>query len=355
VAVGEIRLADFATEADNVFGRETLEWKELGLSKPTFRTNPFAVSVAAVTLRGGNLVFTDPSVMPPVRMAMTQLDIRIGGFSTESPQMADLALHARIDDAAPLQISGEANPLLGEGEMNVRGLLQNVDLTPLSPYAAKYLGYELAAGELSMDVAFSLQSRKLNSRNRIEIDRLTLGRKTESKDATNLPVPLGIALLKDLGGRITLNLPVAGTLNGPTFDIPKAIIESVLNPLTKTVTFPFAALAAQSGGGGEELGFQQFASESAELVPQETGKLDTIFRGLLRWPDVMVDIEGSVDVTNDTGDLQLLAADRSRTVQEYLLRQGSLEPGRVFLIEDPLEKVPRKGSRALLYLRARDS
>ena len=349
-AAGEIRLADFAAEVNHVFGRETVGWKELVLSKPTFQMRPLTASFAAVTLSEGNLVFTDASSEPPVTMALNHLDVRMGGFSSVDPRLANVAVHANINDAAQLQISGETNLTHVEGETNVRGLIQNVNLTPLSPYAARYLGYELTAGELSLDVAFSIQSRKLNAKSKIEIDRLTLGGKTESKDATNLPVPLGIALLKDSSGRITLNLPIAGTLDDPKFDIQKAIIDAILNPLTKTVTFPFAALGAQMGGGGDELGFQEFASESAELIPQETGKLNTILQGLKRWPEFMLDIEGSVDVKNDTGDLQLLAANRSRIVKAYLVSEGSLEPDRIFLIENSLANVPRKGSRALLYL-----
>jgi len=65
----------------------------------------------------------------------------------------------------------------------------------------------------------------------------------------------------------------------------------------------------------------------------------------------MLDIEGSVDIEKDTGDLQLLAANRAKIVKEYLLQQGTLEKERIFLIDDSLEKVPRKGSRALLSLK----
>ena len=191
----------------------------------------------------------------------------------------------------------------------------------------------------------------LNSQNRIEIDRLTLGGKTESKDASRLPVHLVIDLLKDSSGKITLNVPIQIPLNDPKLDIQKAIIEAVLHPLAKTAAFPFTALGAQLGGGGEELGFQEFSSGSAELVPRETVKLDTILQGLKRWPDLMLDIEGSVDAKSDTGDLKFLAASRATTVKEYLLRLGSLEPDRVFLIDNSLENVPRKGSRALLYLK----
>ena len=72
---------------------------------------------------------------------------------------------------------------------------------------------------------------------------------------------------------------------------------------------------------------------------------------MMRWPELVLDVEGSVDGGKDTGDLQLLAASRAAIVQAYLSRAGSLEPGRVFLIVHTLETVPRKGSRAFLSLK----
>ena len=350
VAVGEIRLADFAAVVNNIFGSETVEWKELRISKPTFQMNPPAASVAAVTLRDGRLIFTDPSLMPPVRMTLTHLDVSMGGFSSELPTLARVAVSAEIDNAAPLQISGASNPIRGQGETSFRGLLQNVSLVPLSPYTAKYLGYELANGEISLDTKFLIQGRKLNAQTEIVIDRLTLGGKSESKDATKLPVHLVIALLKDSNGKITLKVPIEIALDDPKFEPQKAIIDAVLSPFKKIATSPFAALGAQLGGGGEELGFQAFSSGSAELDPQETGKLDTILQGLKRWPEFTLNVEGSVDADKDTGDLQLLAADRARTVKEYFLRQGTLAPERIFLVDNALANVPRKGSRALLSL-----
>ena len=349
VAAGEIRFADFAVEVNHVFGREAIEWKELRFSKPTFQMNPLAASIAAVTLRDGKLIFTDPFIQPPVRMALTHLDIRMGGFSSANPRLASVAVSAKIEDFAQLQISGESNPIRKHGETNVRGLLQNVTLVPLSPYAAKYLGYELTEGELSLDITFSIQRGKLNAKNKI--DRLTFGGKTESRDATKLPVHLAIALLKDASGKITLNVPIEIALDDPTFEPQKAIIEAVLTPFRQTATSPFTALGAHVGGGGEELGFQEFSYGSAELDPWETGKLDTILQGLKRWPEFMLDIEGSVDTEKDTGDLRLLAARRANSVKEYLLRQGTMEPERIFLIDHSLEDVPRKGSRALLSLK----
>ena len=259
IHAGEIRLSDFAAVVSNVFGTETLDWKDLRVSGPTFRMNPFAASVGSIALRDGKLAFTDPSFAPAVKMALTDLNVEIAGFSSDSPRAASVAVHARIESAAPLQVSGDANPISDSRTANIRGLLQNADLLPLSPYAAKYLGYALAAGDLSLDTALVMKNNRLETRNRIEIDRLTLGARAESKDATKLPVRLAIALLKDMDGKIILNIPIGIALDKPAFDPLTAIIGAVLNPFKKAAEFPFAALGAQLGGGGDELGFQRFS------------------------------------------------------------------------------------------------
>jgi hypothetical protein len=264
-----------------------------------------------------------------------------------------VALKAEINNRALLQISGETNPLGLRGETNLRGLLRNLSLLPLGPYSARYLGYELTAGELNLDVSLSIQSQTLRSENTIEIDSLALGEKTDSRDATKLPVRLAIFLLTDMRGNITLNIPIDTGLAATKDELQKTIINAVMTPFRKTTSFPFSTLDATSGNGGEELGVQEFAHGSADLQQQESGKLDRILQGLQRWPELMVDIEGSIDAENDAGDLQLLAMNRATAAREYLLRSGTLEPSRVFLLSDSLENVPRKGSRALLTLKDR--
>ena len=165
IAVGEIRLSDFAAEVNHVFGRETVHWKELLLTAPTFQVEPLAASVAEIWLQDGRVVFTDPSFAPPVRMALTLLDIHVGAFSSESQGLARVTVSARIeDDLARLQISGTSNPISAPAETSVRGLLQNVSLMPLGPYAAKYLGYELTAGDIGLESACRIRAGSSPSR-----------------------------------------------------------------------------------------------------------------------------------------------------------------------------------------------
>jgi len=351
LAVGEIRVADFRAEMDNARNRVSAGWKELLLSKPALQTKPLGGSIASIALQEGSLEFADSSVAPPARLALTGLEIKIGGFSSADPRKASVAARAAIDATARLQVYGDTNPIYGGGDTKIRALLQNVELAALSPYAAKYLGYELAAGDISLDSALSIQGRKLGARNKIEIDRLKLGAKSAGKDATKLPIRVAIALIADSSGRITLEVPIEGTLDDPKLDLAKTFLGALFSPLMKTAADPFAAMGARLGKASEGLGFQEFLPGSAELLPREAWKLDTILEGLKRWPELMLDIEGSMDAKKDSGDLRLLAAARAKAVADYILRRGTVEPGRIFLVDSAGADVPSEGSRALLYLR----
>ena len=49
------------------------------------------------------------------------------------------------------------------------------------------------------------------------LDQFTLGKKVDNETATNLPVKLALALLKDRDGKIVMSLPVEGDINSPQF------------------------------------------------------------------------------------------------------------------------------------------
>ena len=97
------------------------------------------------------------------------------------------------------------------------------------------------------------------------LNQLTFGDKTNSPDATKLPVLLAVALLKDSRGNIDINLPISGSLDDPEFSVGGIVVRVVLNMVVKAVTSPFSLLAS-AFGGGEELSYVEFAPGSAALT-----------------------------------------------------------------------------------------
>ena len=116
--------------------------------------------------------------------------------------------------------------------------------------------------------------------------------------------------MKDREGKIVLDVPIEGSLDDPKFRIGKVVTRVIVNILEKVATSPFSLLGAVFGGGGEELGYQDFAPGSAELTAADKTKLDSLAKGLYARPSLGLEIAGSIDPDGDREGLQRAALDK---------------------------------------------
>jgi hypothetical protein len=262
------------------------------------------ISIASIVISNAAASFTDRSLTPNVNLAIQQIGGEIAGLSSAELQHADVNLHAVVDGIGPVDITGHINPFNETETNDLKIAAKNVDLTPTSPYSAKFAGYRIAQGKLNLDLAYDLVGRKLKSKNVITLDRFTFGEKVNSSDATHLPVRLAIAILKDRNGQIVLDMPIEGSLDDPQFSIGKVVTRTILNILEKVATSPFSLLGAVFGGGGEELSYQDFVPGSAVLLPANEQKLDALVKGLYERPSLQLEIAGSIDPETDRDSLR---------------------------------------------------
>jgi hypothetical protein len=173
----------------------------------------------------------------------------------------------------------------------------NTQLTPLTGYLEKYAGYPLRRGRLSTSLRYRVEGTALDAQNKVQLDQFTLGPHNNSPDATQLPLKLGIALLKDSDGRIELDVPVTGRLDDPEFRVGPIILKLVVNMIVKAAASPFSLLGALVGvgGGGEELSFVEFQPGTTEILEGETNKLTTLTAALAKRPALNLEIEGEAD------------------------------------------------------------
>ncbi len=258
------------------------------------------IDIAKVTISGGNFSFADHSLEPNVQVALGQFGGTISGLSAENPARADVDLHGQVDGVGPLSVVGKLDPLGVHKSVDLKVDLRGMDLLPLSPYSGKYAGYELARGKLSLDVNAQVADEKIDMANVVTLNQFTFGAATHSPDATHLPVRLGVALLKDLDGKIVIDVPVVGRLGDPSFRIGKVVWRVIGNLLTKAAVSPFALLGSMFGGGGEELSYQEFAPGATVPLASENGKLETLVKALTNRPGLSLSLSGSYDAAADT-------------------------------------------------------
>jgi len=273
------------------------------------------IKIETVTLQGGRVDFSDRSLKPDYSAKLVEIGGRISGLSSEETTLADLELRAKLDDYAPLEITGKINPLKEDLYVDLKVRFKDVELSPMTPYAGKYVGYTVEKGKLSFDLKYLINKRKLDSQNQILIDQFNLGEKVESSHATKLPVKLAISLLKDRKGEIKLDIPVAGTLDDPKFSVWGIILKILVNLIAKAATSPFSLLGAIIGGG-EELSFVEFEYGSPMVTEPSAKKLNAIAKALNDRPSLKMDIEGHVDMEKDREGLKQVLFNRKLNAQK---------------------------------------
>lgn len=266
----------------------------------------YPFSIGSFQIVSGAAEFTDRSVQPPASIGIANLDLRVRGLSNARDARSQVVVRG-IMGGGPFELSGTLSPLMVNDATDLRITSKGIDLTPLSPYFGKYLGYLLEKGKLDLDLGYKVAKRDLRATNLIQVDQFTLSEEaTGSKDATSLPVKLGLAILRDKDGLIELDVPVEGNIDDPSFRLGKAIWHAIGNVFTKLGTAPFAALAKLVGGtGGGRLDVVDFLAGSAEITPSSDKAIQDLGKALRERPTLRLAIQPVSDPAADGKAMQV--------------------------------------------------
>jgi len=172
----------------------------------------------------------------------------------------------------------------------------------------------------------------------VVVEQLQLGEKVDSPDAVSLPLKLAIALLKDVDGKISIELPVTGDLNNPQFSVMPIIWQTLRNLIVKAAAAPFKLIGGLvSGGGSQDLGSVSFAPGSSDLSKDAEAALVKLSNALKERPALRLEIEGTAAKSSDG---PLLAEQRLEREYQYnyykmLQRRGDKVPAQASLLAVP--------------------
>ncbi len=300
------------------------------------------IRIAKVTLQGGEINFSDGYIKPHYSANLTGVGGRISDLNAAEMRSGDVELHGMWNKTEPIEITGKVNPVAQDLFVDLTVRLKDIELSPMTPYASKYLGYTIEKGKLAMDLKYLIVQKKLDAENKIFFDQLTLGDRVESPQATKLPVKFGISLLKDRKGEIRLDVPVTGRLDDPKFSVFKIVLQVIGNLFVKAATSPFALISALTGG--EQLEFAEFEYGSAEVKEGTAKKLNTIAKALQDRPGIKLDVEGHVDMEKDREALRTLFFQRKIKTQKM---KETTKKGQPSVPVDEIKIEPKEYERYL--------
>ena len=356
---------------NDTFSQPLIAWQDLSLNEVVFNTNPKSLQLNHITLnkpyinldikKDGTTNFTnivkessttstpsasskqesmhiylgdailqdakanfqDASLIIPFKTLIQNLNGKLSTLDTKSDKPSVLNLEGKVDKYGYAKISGSLLPLDFKSKANVKFLFKNIDMPSLTPYSGKFIGYAIKEGKLSMDLSYKIQKGLMEGSNKINLDSLTLGEKIESPDATNLPLGLAIAILKDSKGQIDLNLPVSGDLNSPDFKYGAIVWKALGNLLGSILTSPFNLIGSLLGIEGETLKSIDFSTGEFAIISSEEEKMEQYKKILIEKPALKLSITPSFNEDLDTKALQEKAL---TTHLETLTKSKKIEP-----------------------------
>ncbi|MHC8296223.1 DUF748 domain-containing protein [Pseudomonas sp. LB3P58] len=307
-------------------------------AKPVSKEKPLGIHIGGIAINDGSANFADFSLTPNFATAIQQLNGQIGTIDSRQAKPASVDIKGKVDRYAPVTIKGSVNPFDPMASLDIATSFKRVELTTLTPYSGKFAGYRIRKGRLNLDLHYLITKGQLKAENKVVVEQLQLGEKVDSPDAVSLPLKLAIALLKDVDGKISIELPVTGDLNNPQFSIMPIVWQTLRNLIVKAAAAPFKMIGGLvSGGGSEDLGSVSFAPGSSDLSKEAEGSLVKLSQALKERPALRLEIEGTAAASSDG---PLIAEQRLEREYQYnyykmLQRRGDKVPAQASLLAVP--------------------
>ena len=199
-----------------------------------------------------------------------------------------------MDKHAPLTVSGSVTPLAVPFSLKQNAILQNYSLQSLSPYVIKAVGLAFESGQLDLTSELSIKGDKISSDNKLTIKNIEIAKRDEERARgfeRRLPVPIGLAvdMLSDRHDRISISIPVNGTLSDLQVGIQDIVVTAVTKAITKGIAPALAYTALGPGGALAYIGMKigrslfstdlptlEYAPNASMLTNQQRASLEQI-------------------------------------------------------------------------------
>jgi hypothetical protein len=260
---------------------------------------PPDIAIGRIRIDGGEVDFSDLSLPLPFATRVHSVKGQVTALSPDNAAGSELLIEGTVDEHGFAKATGFINAFDPIAFTDIDVSFRNIELTDLTPYSGKFAGYRIKRGKLSLGLEYDIKQAQLKGDNEILLEKLTLGEKVESPDATSLPVKLAVALLKDSNGNIDLDLEVAGDLNDPKVNTWSLIWQALKKVIIKITTAPFRFLGNLLGIGGDEMEFVEFEPGQKDLTPPQYERLGNLAKALKEKPALKLEVHGAYDKRAD--------------------------------------------------------
>ena len=199
-------------------------------------SKPIDLKINRVNINNGAINYTDYTLKRTFKFPISHIQINANDLDLNT--MSRMNLMATLPEGGKVMANwhGILNGLLSH-ELILH--ISNLNLKHISPYSEHYLAYPISNGIFAFTGSYIIKNEYLNSKNEIDIHNCMVDKKMKDiKAEYNIPLRVGLFVLKDRDGNIKIDLPVTGHIKDPNFSFRKVIWKAFVNLLVKVATAP---------------------------------------------------------------------------------------------------------------------
>ena len=158
------------------------------------------IQIKQFKIEAGRFEFSDTSQSPHFNTYFDQITGSVKSLSSNLEAQSKVDIQGNLETYGKLSIQGTLNPLSQKPNTDLSIQVSNINLSTASPYSARFAGYLIDKGKLDLNLNYKINNNKLKAKNHIFIDQFEFGDSVDSPEATSLPLPLAVGIMKNLKG-----------------------------------------------------------------------------------------------------------------------------------------------------------
>jgi len=251
---------------------------------------PVGIDIGTLDVTESEILVRDTAADPPMEVRASDITFNASTLRNDGATKASIMLDAQVQGSGRLEAGGELDIFREQPAGTVDVKLTTVPVLPFAPVARMYFGHEIDSGRLSVDVPLTIaDDGSVGGTMEVSLDRFYLGDGVKSRLKPDVPIKLGVDLLRNSEERIRVSIGLKGNLNEPGFSLGGVIWDTFTNVLLKVATAPFTILGSIFAGDEDlDLSFIGFEPGSTAFSADAVNKLDAIAEALKDRPAMRV-------------------------------------------------------------------
>jgi hypothetical protein len=316
-----------------------------GAAQEMAATSPFTLTLGELAIDDGEITVLDRTVQPFYKGRVAALELDVHDFQYPANRFRDLRLTAKAPGGAPLVVDAKQR---GE-TLTVSADAKGLALPQLNPYVTGAAGYSISRGTFSLESKVELDSRGYHADSALAFDDLDVAGAAGDAlftDKFGVSLSLALALLRDVSGRIALDVPLTGDRSGGVRpDLAPIVAQALSRALINALASPLKLLGALSLDDGKVAAFAPepigFVAGQAKIADDAWWRIEQLAGVLAASPALQVELTGETS-----------AADARALREAAVLADLQQEQGFFAGLKDLPSRGTRKAIRAVLEARA---